>query len=85
MEIVALKEQDLPDLTQLYRQFRGEESCLEDMRKTFRRLRKNANYTLLGVKAGGRLVASIMGILCEELHGQCRPFMVVTDEVQEKE
>jgi hypothetical protein len=81
MEIVALKEQDLPDLAQLYRQFRGEGSCLEDMRKPFRRLRKNANYTFLGVRAGGRLVASVMGILCEELYGQCRPFMVVEDVI----
>jgi ribosomal protein S18 acetylase RimI-like enzyme len=84
MEIVALKGQDLPDLARLYRQFRGEQSCLEDMRKTFRRLQKNANYTLLGVRVGGSLVASVMGILCEELYGRCRPFMVVEDVIVDR-
>ena len=84
MEIVALKEQDLPDLGRLYGQFRGEQSCLEDMRKTFRRLQKNANYILLGVRVGGSLVASVMGILCEELYGRCRPFMVVEDVIVDR-
>ena len=81
MKIAALTEQDLPDLAQLYRQFRGEESSLERMRETFRRLKKNRNYTLLGVREGGRLVGSVMGILCEELYGRCRPFMVVEDVI----
>jgi predicted N-acetyltransferase YhbS len=81
MKIVALSEQDLPELARLYRQFRGEESSVEDMRKTFRRLRKNKNYTFLGVREGGILVGSVMGILCEELYGSCRPFMIVEDMV----
>lgn len=81
MKIVALTEQDLPDLAQLYRQFRGEESSLKEMRKTFRRLRKNPDYTLLGVREGGALVGSVMGILCRELYGRCQPFMVVEDVI----
>ena len=81
METVTLTEQDLPELARLYRQFRGEESSVEDMRKTYRKLRKNRNYTLLGVREGGTLVGSVVGILCEELYGSCRPFMVVEDMV----
>jgi ribosomal protein S18 acetylase RimI-like enzyme len=81
MKIVALTKQDLPDLAHLYEQFRGEVSSLQDMRETFRRLQRNTSYTLLGVREGGRLVASVMGILCEELYGRCRPFMVVEDVI----
>jgi ribosomal protein S18 acetylase RimI-like enzyme len=84
MKVTALAEQDLPDLARLYRQFRGEQSLLEDMRKTFRRLQKNPDYTLLGVREGGRLVGSVMGIRCEELYGHCRPFMVVEDMIVDR-
>ena len=79
MALVALTEQNLPDLARPYRQFCGEESFLEDMRTTFRRLENDTNYILLGVREGGRLVGSVMGILCRELYGRCRPFMVVEE------
>ena len=79
MRVTALTEADLPDLARLYRQFRGEESCLEDMKIAFRRLENDPDYTLLGVREAGRLVGSVMGILCQELYGRCRPFMVVED------
>ena len=81
MRVAALTEADLPDLARLYRQFRGEESCLEHMRIAFRRLENDPDYTLLGVREAGRLVGSVMGILCRELYGSCRPFMVVEDVI----
>ncbi|UCF96616.1 MAG: GNAT family N-acetyltransferase [Spirochaetaceae bacterium] len=81
VQIVAVTEQDLPDLAELYRQFRGEESSLAHMLEAFRRLNHDTNYTILGVKSGGKLVGSVMGILCEELYGQCRSFMVVEDMI----
>jgi GNAT superfamily N-acetyltransferase len=84
MEVIALTEQDLPDLAQLYRQFRGEQSSLVDMRKTLRRLQRNRNYTLLGVREGGHLVGSAMGILCRELYGRCRSFMVAEDVIVDR-
>lgn len=81
MRVIALTEQDLPDLARLYSQFRGEQSSLEDMRITFRKLEEDSDYTLLGVREGGRLVGSVMGVLCWELYGSCRPFMVVEDVI----
>jgi ribosomal protein S18 acetylase RimI-like enzyme len=84
MTIAALMEQDLPDLAQLYKQFRGEESSLKEMKKTFSRLQQNPDYTLLGVREGGTLVGSAMGILCQELYGRCRPFMVVEDMIVDR-
>jgi ribosomal protein S18 acetylase RimI-like enzyme len=84
MQIVTLSEQDLPALAELYRQFREEESYLEAMRKTFQRLEKDRNYIFLGVRLRDRLVGSVMGVLCEELYGECRPFMVVEDVIVDR-
>jgi GNAT superfamily N-acetyltransferase len=81
MEISALKESDLPELVRLYRQFRGEDSPLEDMERTFRRLDSDGNYILLAARENGHLVGSVLGILCRELYGPCRPFMVVEDVI----
>jgi len=85
MRIGELSEQDLPALAELYRQFRGEESFLDKMRETFRRLEKAHNYTFLCARNGGRLLGSVLGIICEELYGDCRPFMVVEDVIVDRE
>ena len=51
------------------------------MRATFRRLKDRPDYVFLGAKTDGRLVGSVLGIVCEELYGQCVPFMVVEDVI----
>lgn len=81
MKIERLKDEDLPALAGLYKEFWGEDSSLEKMRATFRRLAVDADYLFLGAKLDGRLVGSAMGIVCEELYGDCRPFMVVEDVI----
>jgi GNAT superfamily N-acetyltransferase len=81
MEVTNLTEGDLESLAGLYRQFWNEESSLERMRVTFRRLQENPNYILLGAKHEGLLVGTAMGIVCEELYGDCRPFLVIEDVV----
>jgi len=80
-EIEELAERDLEALAGLYAQFWGENSSLAKMRAAYRRLGKNPNYLLLAARQEGRLVGSAMGIVCEELYGQCRPFMVVEDVI----
>jgi len=81
LRAVELREEDLPALAELYRQFRGERSAPERMREVFRRLVRNRQYTILGVKHQGRMVGSAMAILCEELYGECRPFLVIEDVI----
>ena len=85
MEIQDIIEDDLEPLAALYKQFWGEDSSLEAMRATFARMRSNPGYLLLGAKRGRRLVGSVMGIVCDELYGQCRPFMVVEDVIVDRE
>lgn len=84
MKLGPLTEADLEDLAGLYRQFWNEDSDLERMRAVFRRLKDNPGYIFLGARRGGRLVGSVMGVVCEELYGDCKPFMVAEDVVVDK-
>ena len=81
MEIAKLTENDLEALAGLYKQFWGEESSLEKMRSTYQGLRTNPNYIFLVANRAGHLAGSVMGIVCEELYGECKPFMVVEDVI----
>lgn len=84
MEIRKLIEDDLVSLAVLYQQFWDEVSSLEKMRATFQRLKRNPNYILLVADQQNNLVGSVMGIICEELYGDCKPFMVVEDVIVDK-
>ena len=84
MDIDNLTEADLTDLAALYKDFWGEDSVPEKMRATFRRLDVNPSYILLSAKQDGKLIGSAMGIICEELYGNCQPFMVIEDVVVNK-
>ncbi len=85
VEIVELAEHDLESLAGLYRHFWNEESDVARMRTVFQRLASNPDYIFLGAKLDGELVGSVMGIVCEELYGQCLPFMVIEDVVVDGE
>ncbi|UCF95421.1 MAG: GNAT family N-acetyltransferase [Desulfobacterales bacterium] len=81
MEIRKLIEDDLASLAGLYQQFWGEVSSVEKMRTTFQRLKRNPNYIFLVAEQQNRLVGSVTGIICEELYGDCKPFLVVEDVI----
>jgi ribosomal protein S18 acetylase RimI-like enzyme len=81
MEIRCLIESDLESLAKLYEQFWGEKSSLEMMQKTFRRLKTNPDYIFFVAEQSGHIAGAVMGIICEELYGDCRPFMVIEDVV----
>ena len=81
MEIGRLTDDDLAALAGLYKQFWGQDSCLERMRETFGRLKGDPRYIFLAVRSESRLIGSVMGIVCEELYGDCVPFMVVEDVI----
>ena len=84
MNIRRLTAEDLPALARLYHQFWGETSSLPAMRDTFRRIDSDPAYILLAADDGS-LCGSAMGVVCQELYGQCRPFMVVEDVVVDRD
>lgn len=51
------------------------------MKINYRKLRNNDNYIFLCAVAGNQLAGTIMGIICEELYGECRPFLLMDDLV----
>jgi len=75
VEIGRLTAADLPALAGLYKQFWGEESCLEKMRATFRRLRDRPGYILLAAKNDGRLVGSFLQSRTICVGGASSPFV----------
>ncbi len=79
MQIERLKSTDLPRLAELFQQFWGETSSQDSMRAIFQRITANPAYVLLAAKSAGRLVGFAMGVVCEDLYGDGRPFMVVED------
>ncbi|MHB9023098.1 MAG: GNAT family N-acetyltransferase [Armatimonadota bacterium] len=81
MEIRRLTETDLPALGKLYQQFWGEESSLEKMRATFARLQLDPHYIFLVAERQEQVAGSVMGIVCEELYGECQPFLVIEDMI----
>lgn len=84
MNIERLVEDDLPGLAKLFEQFWGENSSLKKMHNTYARMAVNPAYILLTAKQNDRLAGFAMGIICEELYGECRPFMVIEDLIVDK-
>ena len=79
MEILIrnLAEKDLQGLKELYRGFWGEESDIGKMEAIFGRLERNEDYLLLVAEVDGVLAGSVQGVVCYELYGACRPFLVM--------
>ena len=81
MTIRRLTAADIPQLERLYRAYWNEASDIEKMRAKFVQLESNDAYALLCAEEGGRLLGSVMGIVCEELYGDCRPFLLAENMV----
>ncbi|EXG83301.1 GNAT family N-acetyltransferase [Saccharibacillus sacchari] len=81
IEIRMLQVGDLPQLAVLYGELVEEKSSPEAMRGTFDKIASDDNYSLLGAFEDGRLAGSLMGVICEDLIGECRPFMVIENVI----
>ncbi len=44
-------------------------------------IESNEDYILLGAKYNNELVGTLMAIICKDLDGACRPFMVIENVV----
>lgn len=54
------------------------------MRRRWESLETGGRHILLAAEDGGRLVGSVMGVVCEELYGDGRPFLVVENLIVDK-
>jgi ribosomal protein S18 acetylase RimI-like enzyme len=80
--IDKLAYDDLNSLKLLYEDgFENSASDYSKMVETYNTIKDNTSYIILCAKIDGRVVGSVMGIVCSELFGKCLPFMVVENVV----
>ncbi|VBB04997.1 acyl-coa n-acyltransferase [Lucifera butyrica] len=73
---------DLGELALLYEELTGIKTDKNLMKNLFKKVAGNANYILVGVKdEKQRLLGSVTGIVCTDLVGKCRPFMVIENVI----
>ena len=84
MLIRNLEIGDIESLSKLYYQFWNEDSDVVKMRNKFSDLQNNDSYIFLCAAEGDLLVGSVMGVVCEELYGNCKPFLVVENMVVDR-
>ncbi|MGL4345128.1 MAG: GNAT family N-acetyltransferase [Cellulosilyticaceae bacterium] len=75
--IRAIKKEDLKDLSELYGILTGELSDLRYMEKTYDKMIQNPMYLLLGAEVDGKIVGTLMGVVCDDLISQCKAFMTI--------
>lgn len=79
--IRALKKSDLEQLVSLYSQFWGDVSNLDKMASKFDELAESSRHIVLCAEHEGKVVGTIMGVVCDEFYGDCKPFMVMENLV----
>lgn len=78
MIVRDMEKSDIPQLARLYNQFwDGDTSQVETMYSKFEKLQGNGTHILLSAVEGHRLVGTVMGVICEELYGKCKAFLVL--------
>jgi ribosomal protein S18 acetylase RimI-like enzyme len=79
--IKPIERSDLRDSASLFAELSGKPTNKESMLNNFEWMEKNGDYYVLGAKLDQRLAGSIMGIVCRDLVGECKPFMVVENVI----
>ena len=84
VRIRELEQQDLSQLALLYEQFWGDQSELHKMEQELEVIKKEKKHIILVAEREGIVIASVMGILCRDLYGDCRPFLVVENMIVDR-
>ncbi|AIQ46675.1 hypothetical protein R70723_12940 [Paenibacillus sp. FSL R7-0273] len=79
--IREIEADSLTELIELYRELTGEPTDPARLAEAFASIKADSRYILLGAYVDGELMGSLMGILCQDLVGDCRPFMVIENVV----
>lgn len=79
--ISSIVEKDLAELAGLFEELSGLPTDDRAMRQTFSWMAGNPDYVVLGARVDSDLAGSLMGIICHDLVGSCRPFMVIENVI----
>ena len=76
--IVRIQESDLEEFAALGKELCGRETNTIHLKDNFYKMVRNPDYLLIGAKdEQQRLIGSVMGIICMDIVGDCRPFVVL--------
>jgi GNAT superfamily N-acetyltransferase len=82
VNIKILTPDDGEKLAELYQQLCGVVTELDKMKGNIGWIAANKDYYLIGaINNHGRLLGSLMGIVCRDIVGSCRPFMVLENVI----
>ena len=84
MKIRELQLSDLPALAGLYQQFWNEQSDITRMEEAFRKISHAGTHIVLCAEDEEMLIGSVMGVVCPELYGDCRPFLVIENMIVDR-
>lgn len=79
--VEAVKDEDLEELAMLFEELSESKTNYEKMVENFNWMKANPDYVLLGAKYNGELAGTIMGIICRDMVGECKPFMVIENVI----
>jgi len=79
--IQEIEASSLEALNQLYDELINRQTDPCKLEEVFKVIQKDSRYILLGAFVDGELMGSVMGIICQDLVGDCRPFMVIENVV----
>lgn len=77
--IRKIQKEDLIGLKELYKDAFNSETNYEKMVEVHRIIENNENYILLCALINDKVIGSVLGVICQELIGNCTPFLVIED------
>ncbi|BCG60160.1 GNAT family N-acetyltransferase [Paenibacillus sp. URB8-2] len=81
ISIKKIGRDDLPALSSLYEELMGRKTNEAKLSDVFESLEHDDRYILLGAFQNDILAGSLMGIVCQDLVGECKTFMVIENVV----
>ena len=81
MLVSDIRAKDLPCLAGLLEALAGRPTSLDRLAKAHARFAANPDARLLGARLDNTLVGVACGILCPDIVGACRPFLVVENVI----
>lgn len=81
IEIRSIGREDITGLGSLYEELMGTPTDYGKLLRSFETIERTGTYILLGAFEQNVLAGSLMGIVCQDLVGSCRPFMVIENVI----
>jgi phosphoglycolate phosphatase len=81
MRVDAVVREQLPALAVLFEELSGLPTARDRLAAVFATMAEDPDYHLLGATEGATLAGALLGVVCLDCVGDCRPFMVVENVI----